>query len=366
MTNRIIIETLTPVHIGSGRDLSKGTEFLHFYENEEDLFAVIDEQKVLNIIGEENIDKWVSIIQKNKDLKEYLLQRKPDLVSKDIAKRIMPVFAKNYTNSQTIKEQMHNGQGIPYIPGSSLKGAIRTSIFTEEILSKKELAARNLKGKKGFSAENIEKRLFGNNPNEDIFRFLQVGDAYFKYETIALKSEIFNKHFDKWKFKPGGSQLIEAIPNGAASGFQLKINNDLMKKNHHKKIEAFDSTEKLLGTINMHSKRLLKDEIQHMNDVVSHENAHTLYREWLNDVLNTAESCSENEAVMRVGYGSGWKFITGGWARDPEIMSDPVYDKFLHSVRNQKKYDASVPFPKSRNLGDEGDMFGFVKLKMGE
>ena len=101
-----------------------------------------------------------------------------------------------------------------------------------------------------------------------------------------------------------------------------------------------------------------KDE--KIEDIKTHES----YIEKLNELIEQTKNCTKNEAILRVGFGSGWRFITGSWATNKEIMTDDDYDNFLYSVRNQKKYDNNVPFPKSRKISDEADIFGFVKLKM--
>ena len=365
----IKIEILTPVHIGSGRDLSADTEFLQFKEIDEEyedtVLAVIDEEKVLDIIGAENIDKWTDIIKKNGDFKEYLLQRKNDLKADDISKRKIIAFADDISRNKTLKEQMFDGRQKPYIPSSSIKGAIRTAILAEAANNNKEFAKRNIKGNRGFSGQELERKLFGGNPNEDVFRFLQVGDAYFDYSTIAIKAEIFNMFKREWNFKRNGSQLIEAIPNEAEAEFRLKINSQLLSMNKPRVKTDFLEEKSLFSIINNHTKKLLMKELEFANEISTNEDAFTGYKDTLSDLISNADNCKENEAILRIGFGSGWNFITGGWATDEGIMNDFDYEKFLKTVR-RKNYDEDVPFPKSRKIGDEGDMFGFVKLKIEE
>jgi len=359
---KIKIETLTPVHIGSGRDLSANTEILQFGEENKTILVVIDEEKVLNIIGTENIDKWTDIIKKNDNFKEYLMQRSNKLKAEDISKRKIIVFADDISRNKTLKEQMFDGRQISYIPGSSIKGAIRTAILAEEANKNIDLAKRNLKGRKGFSGQELEKKLFGSNPNDDIFRFLQIGDAYFDYNTIALKAEIFNMSYKEWSFKKGKSQLIEAIPDGAEAYFQLKINNKLLNLNKSKANTDFLQEHNLFTIINKHTKRLLIQELKFAEEVSTVEEAFDDYKNTLSDLITNINSCTKNEAILRIGFGSGWNFITGDWATDEDIMTNYDYENFLSTVRKQSKYNESVPFPKTRKIGDKGDIFGFVKL----
>ncbi len=366
---KIKIETLTPVHIGSGRELMRDVEFLTMRSKGEDVFVVIDEEKVFDIVGEENVSAWVNLIETKQNLKKYLIQRKPDLKASDISKRQIYVEIDekdDFSKNKSLKEQLHDGRGIRYIPGSSLKGAIRTAILSQKVLQNPDLASKNLKDfKEQFSGKVLESKLFGNNPNEDVFRFLQVSDVYFDYQTIALKAEIFNRMVSGWSFKEGGSQLIEAIPDGAESTFTLNINRTLLKHNNSRYDTDFLNEKKMFQLINEHTRLLLEKEIEFWHDENLKEPVTgDKYIEKLNELLETVNECTEKEAVLRIGFGSGWDFITGGWIKNEEVMTDNDYDKFLYLVRKQAKYDENVPFPKSRKLGNSADIFGFVKLIM--
>lgn len=118
------LETLSPIHIGSGRFLVKNNEFI-CVDGE---IAVIDDSKVLDIIGEENIGQWLSVIDKGESIWNLIKTRKPNISLKEIAKRNYIHYA-DKTEGNNLKEQLIDGSGNPYIPGSSIKGAIRSAVF---------------------------------------------------------------------------------------------------------------------------------------------------------------------------------------------------------------------------------------------
>jgi CRISPR-associated protein Csm5 len=60
MIKNIKVETISPVHIGSGEELNKDIEFI---TDSNQMLGIIDERKVLGIIGEENINQWVNLIE---------------------------------------------------------------------------------------------------------------------------------------------------------------------------------------------------------------------------------------------------------------------------------------------------------------
>ena len=360
---KIKLEVLTPVHIGSGNFLAEDTEFITFSENNESIIAIIDDEKILEIIGKENIDKWTDIIANKKGLKQYLLQREKKLSSNDLDKRTLVVYG---NGTRTIKEQLHDGLQKPYIPGSSIKGAIRTTVLAQKILSDKHITKNNLKNRKGkFSAQEIEKKTFGSDANKDVFRFLLPGDAYFDYETIAINANTLNLQGNGWEFKKGHGQLVECIPDGAETTFKLKINSALLEKNKDRNTIYSDtdflSLNKLFPIINKHTLSLLVKELDFWNDENIKEEIFDEYIENLNNLIGISKRCKENEAVLRIGYGSGWSFITGGWAKEKEILSNYEYEQFMSVVR-RKKYADHIPFPKTRKIDEYGDMLGFVKL----
>ena len=70
--------------------------------------------------------------------------------------------------------------------------------------------------------------------------------------------------------------------------------------------------------------------------------------------LDNKESC-----VLRIGHGSGWRFITGAWTEKLGNFTELVVP--CSRPNNDKKY-SEYDFPKSRRIDEDSDVFGFVKL----
>ena len=70
--SNIKIETLTPVHIGSGNFLYYNTDFVKVNINREPYLAVISEEKIWKLIGEQHLGKWLSAITRRENVKEFL------------------------------------------------------------------------------------------------------------------------------------------------------------------------------------------------------------------------------------------------------------------------------------------------------
>jgi len=364
---KVKIETLTPVHIGSGNLLRNNADFII----DEDL-VVLSDEKIWKLLesDEKHMKDWLAAIA-DKNIYEFL-KRFPEVKSKDYAKRIIPLKDKikkgdTLKKSDTLKECIHNGMGLPYIPGSSLKGAIRTAIFasrTDEV-SDKENKIKNSKKK----AAIIEKELFGRDSFSDIFRFFLVGDAYFDKGTeIATRLVNLNIRDSKdslWDFSK--SQIVEAIDAGTKSEFTLKISKehyDFVKNNFYhlgNLPETASSINDLFGLINEHTLKLAEKEIVFFNDPnkFGKKTGGDDYVKKMENILQKINECENGKScILRIGHASGWRFITGAWTEDLSDFPNIVLPNYRRKI-----YEKYV-FPKTRRLDEDSDIFGFVKLSI--
>jgi len=123
-----LLETLTPVHIGSGDVFS---QIDYFYEN--GYFNICDFQRALN-----------DALNKVTDMDSFMKKCKGIISNKD---NNFDVFAKEFNidknkyvlfkikgekQNTNIKTFIRHSNNKIYIPGSSIKGSIRTSIYLKE------------------------------------------------------------------------------------------------------------------------------------------------------------------------------------------------------------------------------------------
>ncbi len=256
--------------------------------------------------------------------------------------------------------------GLPYIPGSSIKGAIRTAILTT--LAKDRTLESKIKtfGKK-MGAGQVEKDLFGKDPNNDIFRFLQVGDAYFERECeIAMRMINLNVTQKTNLQDRSKSQVVEAIGSGCDSVFQLKLAKNTYSwcKARSRNIgdlpKEMESEPSLLMSLNRHTKDLVSDEIAYWSDISSNKEGAEDYIVSMRHILDETKNCQEGkECVLRIGHGSGWRFITGAWCEGLDNFDEVIAVSRPNNGRYQE-YD----FPKSRRIDEDSDILGFVKLSL--
>ncbi len=363
------IKTITPVHVGSGRFLQNKVEYVFSDRS----IGIVDERKVFDLLGEERLKQWLQSIESGTSiavfLKPFVAKLTVDMIcSRKIALKCDKEQAKSQSS---LKEQLYNGMGHPYIPGSSIKGAIRSAIYNQELLKKETpinfVDSRGQQVKPNASV--LEKQLFGNDPNHDVFRFLQIGDAYFEpNSTVATNMVNINIKQNGATKDSSKNQLVEAIGENQSAGFTIKLNQKLLSANVRngqvRNAPAYlNSIKSLFQTINKNTRLLINEEKDFWADFENDDDAVAEYLEKIQSVLDEATKCSENECILRLGHGSGYTFISGNLVNQESLISEYDYNKIVNIARpeNEKNYN-DYYFPKTRRIDEHIDLLGFVKI----
>ena len=180
------LSTLSPVHIGNGQELIPG-----FYLIDDGWLYLFDEILLAGALSPAMCSELNALVSNIKmesllELQRFFDRHKQDFIpfAKSTFKVLSAVEANykkrlegkgarknNALNKQTILQLTHNPiTGTPYIPGSSIKGAIRTALLNQLDKQKLEQNTRNNKLN--------EARLLGyQNAIDDPFKRLKVSDA---------------------------------------------------------------------------------------------------------------------------------------------------------------------------------------------
>lgn len=374
--SKVTIQTLTAIHIGSGNTLQYGSDFVKGKDADGyNTYGIIDPNKILKLIGQEHIGNWVAAIERHDSTDKIVKQFAPNAKLQDYSKRILSDYCDYSAKaSDTMKEFIHDGLGNPYIPGSSIKGAIRTAVLASLTKQKTNLESKLVDKRNRATAKFVESMLFGADPNSDIFRFLQVGDAIFNdAETWAMRMVNINERTSKSFWDTSKPQIIETLSIDATSEIQLKLSNEYYKftMSHWPKnanelgslpIEL-ESLPSLFSLINAHTNSLVKDEIEYWEEREADTDAKQLgtYISNMEAILEEVQHCKDGkECILRIGHGSGWRFITGAWTEDLKNFDSVVVP--ASRPRNERYQDYC--FPKTRRVDDDCNLLGFVKLSI--
>ena len=81
------------------------------------------------------------------------------------------------------------------------------------------------------------------------------------------------------------------------------------------------------------------------------------YVEEMERISNIISSCAANECVIRMGWGSGFRFMTGDWQGN---MTEDDYCRLVKSIR--PKHPEDLIFPKTTRFINGGMPLGFIKM----
>lgn len=157
-------------------------------------------------------------------------------------------------NQFTISKTAYNPHnGFPYIPGSSLKGAMRTAYLNKLAT---EMGIKNSKAK----AKDLEAGLLGGSFDTDPFRMVKVSDFIPAKDVITKIVYAINKKKKKsdraTKADSGPPQILEVIQHGAVFEGLINIQQPPQKSNIKMPIGDMN----FLNSINDFYNGLFKDE----------------------------------------------------------------------------------------------------------
>ncbi len=211
-TYKMNLKTIYPVYIGGGEDC-KLSKLQYYFHKESQKFCIIDEQKFARFLVKKGLlDSFVEFVksEKNPQLWQWFKNKDLKITPQiDIFSTISSIKAQP-RELNDVRLFIKNSNGNPFIPGSSIKGAIRTALLHSYIMQNKEMLSskywNNLKqalisGNKHNCSNiiaNIEKDAFSlgkfnTKEIDSIFRGLSISDSKEidkKYLYLSKKEDL--------------------------------------------------------------------------------------------------------------------------------------------------------------------------------
>lgn len=346
------IEPITGVHIGTGETLTQ-LDYVVKKINSKEIYLKFSSDEILSkLISENNnLDEFNDATKQNNIRK--VIQFFHDKVSNEVIEYPCDVtkdFLKNYkSKSSSNNDPLENalevlqmyrpaGKKTPVIPGSSLKGAIRTAILDDALSTlcsdKKYFDSRSAdfeKNKKDkWYEQKMQKEILEyKDPKNDPFRTLRIGDAFFKIKDTQLVGRLENISIANM---PTGMQIQAEIIKGylidgkAKAETTIIIDEDLQKAEAPLKDDKFRfgiktskmiSMKEIAGACNHYFSTNFEDEYKTFYEKNKYEDNIEIITKLKNE-LETA-SKQENTFILRVGRWSQVEFLTFQPAfRNPE------------------------------------------------
>jgi len=172
-------ESITPVHVGNGEKLTPLFDFVGVKDKGKWLFWKVNVDELIEFAEKARLSEalFSAASERRKSLAAFLKERGLfDAFLARVKKRgRKPIIAFEELELEIFEHQNTNGKYL--IPGSSLKGAIRTALVYH-VVKKNRDKFRKL-------SPDLEKLIFGSEPTRDILKGLLVSD------TVRMKRGVF-------------------------------------------------------------------------------------------------------------------------------------------------------------------------------
>ncbi len=370
------ITTESPLHIGSGEVLKRDFDFLA--ENGE--IRVVSHAKLFQRMQEFGSEKIMPFMQAIEEEQPLVWLRENGVSLEDVESR-PPVSWPERPHE--IRGQIRDGLGNPLVPGSSLKGSLRTAILKrlsreddkktvnksiEEIKNKRPVSKRKAKE----VDREICNKLLGDDPKTSLMRTLSVGDFTFAPGDIDLQNVVVSRLVSATKMEPmrgrRGQPLkitVEKIKKNSSSAGRISFDTFLYARDEktNKSCLGFN-VEIGLDWLLTAVRDLTRDFIAGELEFLTGKNGTYIagLRTFYKDLQRTMAGLADNEVLLHLGWGIGWRGTTGELVDNKDLAAD---NHKLREKLNLAPGHIVFPFPKNRRLAVSGDNvqpMGWVRL----
>lgn len=342
-TYRMLVTVLTPLHIGSGRKLLN--EYDYAIHNKQTWR--INEAALLESQAVE--DPAIAEALSQRPWKELLDETDYDPGS-HFFRYVIKGMPRSQSSGAQLQEQLKDPFDRPYLPGSSLKGALRTALgwyAWDKLGLQPDINRLDRRAK--FAGQSYEREIFasaaprpGLTPNYDLLKTMQISDSQpvDPSALILINASVINRSGETGKNIP---VEVEALrPNTTfemALKFDLALFSDWARRSGYK-LPGEEWLKLLPAVCRAHANARIKQEIDWFKDIPKAKRLLSAYQQI------AAADIGNDQFLIQLGWGTGWDGMTYG----ARLKQDP---KFLQSIINQYNLarGARNPndlFPKSR------------------
>ena len=370
----VTLEILTPVHVGGAQDKHWQKYFDFVYDPEASEIVVFDRKEVFEAFDDFQQDDYIEALS-NGTIDRFV-RDEGNLAT--LTRKVKYTFPARYdSNQDEIKAHIRQGgDDKPYIPGSSLKGAIRSILF-------KSVHAKW--GERwGNNSRDYLKNAFGQRTDSNWMRLLRVTDGAFE-KTMLYSTKIFNLYGKNrwragWKHGRGKTSdrfeeegfvtVYETLEPGAKQTIRIGFGDTLLnlvekKKHKHEKLAKDyqnahyyvkpNALDTLFDVINEHTKAHIDKEMKFFENEDFELQDIEIILDQLYDIYE-AIPADNSSCILRLGAGSGFHSITGDWK----------YKDYSRTLSIPERRGSREIHYKSRKFAFENDgIDGFSFLPMG-
>ena len=332
------IDLLTPLHIGSGAELRRDYD----YVTHRGRTWVMDADAFLEGIfwRDGNVDERII----GRPASELLEPRDFDEQS-PYFRYVLPGQPRAQSHGAVLREQYKDARDRPYIPGSSLKGALRTALawhgFRERNLS---LDVDDLRGGRSWAGQSLERDIFGRNPNFDLLRAMYVADSQ---PQLTERLQIVNAQVVTGGDKLGSPIELEAVRSDTNFQTTLTIDEFLHSEPAERRLQhgaRWSWLETLPDIVQRYGQERVQNE-----QAWFQERNYAQIAGFYGQLANALRGgLGEGRFLLHIGWGGGWqgKTIGAPLKEDEREWEALLNNKRLSPARFKRR--RGDDFPKSR------------------
>ena len=199
-------ETAGLVHIGNGSKYGKKDYFASGND-----IVVLDTRRFASLLDSQQVDRYCDFLEDGRADLQFFLQKNPDmkkLAGQSVAYKVNSPLAtaqRGDIHRHGVWQFVKDPYGNPYVPGSSVKGMLRTAVLLNMLLddeSYRELydsaIEQRPKSAKKPDAGIIKRAFFRERPTldvaNDIMKYVSVSDS----APLSTSDLVFAKKYDKF------------------------------------------------------------------------------------------------------------------------------------------------------------------------
>lgn len=340
------VEVVSPLHVGAGRGPLLADYDFAF---ERGIVWVIDQRKLAEGFSDEELRHGTPDVRLSRrlgpgryaDCASYSLP-----AAGSVANEILPCIK--------------SVEGLPYLPGSSLKGALRT-VLVSAASREEGLAPRpgELGLNQKYAAAAWERRLFGQSPNYDLGRGLLVDDSGpAPLERLGLaRVTVYSLRGPELLSKGQGYSFhLETLRPGTVLGCRIGIGEEVLS---HPKLGLLEKRRWIDDLPRLARERAL--------ELISGERAFYAgagvrpLEQFYAQLAQLASDLAPDQFLLQMAWGTGWGAKTAGGALAEGGLLEDARARYRLGRQG-------APFPKSRRLVEEGGApsapLGWVKVTL--
>ncbi|MBP5451331.1 MAG: type III-A CRISPR-associated RAMP protein Csm5 [Treponema sp.] len=334
---KLTVKPITCVHIGTGNKLTMLDYTLRKSSSGRYLYAKFSSDRILRRISADAqksaLFEQASLSGNMKILQNFFQEN--CIINEDseyfceITKEFGELYSKNkgkdpYDNAAIVEQMYRSGSANPVIPGTSIKGAIRTAVLNELLSNISDSSYNSFQDeldnctKDSYKAKleaKMQKQLLGNyrDAKSDPFRAIEISDCIFPPKNTqivgALKTLSLNKHSGELFVSNTMQIQAEAIKGSLAGNLEygtlsFRINTDLQKEQNA--LSQKISKDDIIKSCNYFYLREFKSEYEKFYKEA------TSGCDLIQKLKEEVASCKEvpNQFIIRVGHWSQVEFVT--------------------------------------------------------